>query len=383
MHFHFLLSGPQGDIAAAAEFLQLPFLLSPTEKHPFLSLGDYFEAIKEMLLQDNSHALMTVLTADLKYQPEPADISEVRIRSEKHGAFYHIASIEVAGPAKKVKFAVTTALSEQAKNCLAHEYDILGDLAARFTPEFLPRFYSKNHVEYQSNAGKEEFLMVPGEWLDTYHEWHLGQDPATGGRKIQLWDYQKGYCFLTDEESSELLKQASCILTSYYDHNSFCQIYPWHHGAGDFVAARQGDSIDVKLITARNYCPLIELQPEDESSRLVAIINYLLNLTLRLRLDKLDGIGPPAWMEDFAVQASVKGFFEALSRHETPQGFIDPVYLLEILQAFDPQEYLAMYQPLLDIYAQENADDFALILDELPAHVNELYRAIKEFRLEG
>jgi hypothetical protein len=75
MHFHFLLSGPQGDIEFSAEFLEQPFLLSPTEKHPFLSLGDYFKAIQKMLLQDNGRALNTALAADLKYQEDPADIS--------------------------------------------------------------------------------------------------------------------------------------------------------------------------------------------------------------------------------------------------------------------------------------------------------------------
>ena len=381
MHFHFLLSGPQGDIEFAAEFLEQPFLLSPTEKHPFLSLGDYFEAIQEMLLQDNGRALSTALAADLKYQVDPADISEICIRSEKHGAFYHIASIEITGLAKPVKLAVTTGLSEQAKNCLANEYDILGDLAARFTPEFVPQFYSKNHVNYQSSAGKEEFLMVLGEWLDGYHEWHLSQDPETGVQKIQLWDYQKGYCFLTEQENCELLRQVSSILTGYYDQRSFCQIYPWHHGAGDFVVCRENETIGVKLITVRNYSPLIDLQQEDESSRLVAIINFLLNLTARIRLDKLDGIGTSAWMGDFAVEPSVKGFFEVLSRDAIPNRVIDPADLLEVLQAFDPQEYLAMYHPLLEIYSQEDADDFALILDKLPAHVNQLHRVIQDFEL--
>ena len=336
-----------------------------------------------MLLQDNGRALSTALAADLNYQQDPAGISEIFIRSEKHGAFYHIASIEVTGLAKPVKLAVTTGLSEQAKNCLAHEYDIVGDLAARFSADFLPQFYSKNHVSYQSNGAKAEFLMVLGEWLDGYHEWHLSDDPASRKQTIQLWDYQKGYYFLSDSQSYEMLRQVAYILTYYYDPDSFCQIYPWHHGAGDFVAHRDGDSIRVRLITARNYSPLIDLPLGDESSRLVAIINFLLNLTLRIRLDKLDGVGSPAWMEEIAVQASVKGFFAALNRKNTPPSSIDPADLLEVLQAFDPQEYLAMYQPLLEIYAQEDADDFALVLDELPAHVNELHRVVKELKIEN
>jgi hypothetical protein len=377
MLFRFLLSGPQGDIELTPAFLEQPFLLSPDEKHPFLSLGDYFEAIKEMLLQENSRTLVTALADELNHQVEPANISEVLIRSEKHGAFYHIASIEVTGLAWPIRLAITTGLSEQAKNCLTHEYDILDDLAARFTNEFLPQFYSKNHVVYQSSAGKEEFLMVLGEWLDGYHEWHLSQEPATGGQKIQLWDYEKGYSFLSEAATQELLKKISYILTSYYDQNSFCQIYPWHHGAGDFVARRKKGTIDVKLITVRNYSPLIDLQEGDESSRLVAIINFLLNLTARMRLDKLDGVGASAWIGDFAVEPSIKGFFKALSRND----IIDPAELLEFLQAFDPQEFLSMYQPLLEIYSKEDTDDFALILDKLPEHINQLYRVIQGFQL--
>lgn len=381
MRFRFLLSGPRGDIELTPPSLQQPFLLSPEEEHPFLCLGDYFEAIREMLLRDNSRALISVLAADLKQQVEPADISAVLIRSEKHGAFYHIASIEVTGLAKPARLAVITGLSEQAKNCLTREYDILGDLSAQFSAEFLPHFYSKNHVEYQVHAGKEEFLMVLGEWLDGYHEWHLSQDPETGDPKIQLWDYQKGYRFLTEQESCELLRQVSYILTSYYDQRSFCQIYPWHHGAGDFVVRRENGTIGVKLITVRNHSPLLDLPEGDESSRLVAIINFLLNLTARIRLDKLDGVGAPAWMGDFAVEASVKGFFEALSRDAIPNSVIGPAELLEVLQAFDPPEFLSMYQPLLEIYSQEDADDFALILDKLPDHINQLYRVIQDFQM--
>jgi hypothetical protein len=377
MRFRFLISGPHGDVELTPTLLEHPFLLSPEEEHPFLCLGDYFEAIKKMLLQENCFALTNALKIIFKQHIQHTDISQVIIRSEKHGAFYHIASIEVTCLAGPAKLAVTSGLSEQAKKCLSREYNIVDELAGRFTAEFLPQFYSKNHVEYQADAGKEEFLMVLGEWLDGYHEWHLCHDNQTDSQKIQLWDYQNGYAFLTEQQSRELLRQVSFILTSYYDPRSFCQIYPWHHGAGDFVAHRENGTIGVKLITVRNHSPLIDLPQEEESSRLVAVINFFLNLTVRIRLDKLNGVGAPAWIDDFAVEPSIKGFFEALSRDDV----IDPAQLLEVFQAFDPQEFLSMYQPLLEIYSQEDEADFALILDKLPEHINILHQEIHKLRI--
>jgi hypothetical protein len=383
MQYRFLLSSPQGDKELTSEYLEQPFLLNPTEKHPFLSLGGYFKAIKSFLLQENSSVLVSALSDYFNLQVKPEDIPEVIIRSEKHGEFYHIASVEISVHERTIKLAVTSALSEQAKKILAHEYEIIQTLVARHTADYLPQLYCIKHITCQADLEKEEILMVLGEWLDSYHEWHLNQDQETGSQNIKLWDYQKGYRYLLDAECHELLRQASYILTVFFDQKSYSQIYPWHHGAGDFVVKVEDGAIAVKLITARNYSPLINLQTGEDSSQLAAIINFLLNLSLRIRLDKLDGVGTPAWIDNFAVQAAVKGFFEALSCkiNETQNHNLEPAVLLHVLQAFDPQEFLIMYQPLLEIYSQEDPEDFALVLDKLPAHVNELYRIIHDFEL--
>jgi hypothetical protein len=377
MHCRFLLAGPDGDYEPDPVFLGQPFLISPTEKHPFLSLGDYFNAIQTMLQQDNGRTLAAAFAVAHNWQSDPADIGTVVIRSEKHGAFYHIASVEVAGPAGPVKLAVTSALADEARNCLAREYEILADLTSRFTPEFLPQSYFLSRQPFSCEAGQAELLMVLGEWLAGYHEWHLSRNPATGGQAVQLWDYDQGYVFLSETETSELIRQVAFILTSYYDQDTFSQIYPWHHGAGDFVISR-ADGLKVKLITVRNYSPFLDLSMEDESSRLVGIINFLLNLTLRSRLDRLDGVGEPAWLDDFVVEPALQGFFAALSARP---GTLEPFALLDILQAFDPEEMLAMYEPLLEIYSKEDRDDFAMLLDRLPDHVNILHREMQNLKL--
>jgi len=311
------------------------------------------------------------------------DISKVIIRSEKHGAFYHIASVEIIGIDENIKFALTTALSEPAKTALNKEYFILQQLS-EITSDFIPKIYCKESVTWKTDSGSEEFLVVLGEWLEGYHEWHLSDDPGSGTRKIHLWDYKNGYRFLSDAESYELLLQASSILTHYYDQASFCQIYPWHHGAGDFVVKAESGTISVKLITARQYGPLVQFDQAEEADRLVATIHFLLNLTLRMRLDRLDGVGEPAWLERYAIQAAVAGFFAGLAETQTKNRLMigHVADFLEIMQSFDAQEIYDMYESLLEIYAEEDQDDFRLIQAKLPGHAAELHEVMQGFSLE-
>ena len=384
MRFRFLLSDPDGDLVLSPEDLQQPFLTGPSEKHPFLTLEDYFGALQAFIvLNDGAHlrsALKKQLLADIQ---DLAAIPEVLIRSEKHGAFYHIASIELTGLEKKCKFAVTTALSEPAKASLMEEFAILQNLAG-LNPDYLPVVFHRDSVTCRTGFGTAEFLMVLGEWLDSYHEWHACAAPASSRQEIQLWDYAEGYRLLSAAESFELLRQAAYILTNYYDQGSFCQIYPWHHGAGDFVLKAAPGGLSVKLITARQYEPLVHFDGEEEADRLVAAIHFLLNLCLRVRLDRLAGVGDPAWLDDFAVTAAVEGFFAGLAATVAADRFLlgSAEDFLEILQAFDAREIFEMYESLLEIYAEEDQDDFHLIQAKLPDHAVKLHEVLQNFSLE-
>ena len=384
MHFQFLLSGPHGDIELYPEALDQPLLISPEEQHPFLTLTDYFGALQEFLMLNEGSPLCAALKkpgwfANLK----PVDISEVIIRSEKHGAYYHIASAEIIGPGVKSKFAVTTAVSESAKRSLQAEYGILQKLF-QIGPDYLPELFYRGAVTWQNDTGAAEFLMVLGEWLDSHHEWHVSDAPGSNKQKIKLWDYDNGCRFLSEAESYEMLRQVAYILTCYYDQDSFCQIYPWHHGAGDFVVKPEPGAFSVKLITARQYEPLVHFDGKEAADPLVAAIHFLLNICLRIRLDRLDGVGEPAWLEDFAVHAAVEGFFAKLAATQTKDKLmIGPVAdFLEIMQSFDAQEIFDMYGSLLQIYADEDQDDFRLIQAKLSEHASQLHEALQSFSLK-
>ena len=61
MHFQFLLSDPHGDIELSPEDLDQPFLISPEEQHPFLTLEDYFVALQNFILNADGSALCSAL----------------------------------------------------------------------------------------------------------------------------------------------------------------------------------------------------------------------------------------------------------------------------------------------------------------------------------
>ena len=383
MHFQFLLSDPHGDRELSPEDLEQPFLISPGEQHPFLTLADYFGAVQKFIMLNDGNLLCSAIKRQsLQTDINLSDISEVFIRSEKHGAYYHISSVEIIGPGENFKFAVTAALSEYARPSLGEEYFILQQLSET-SSDFIPKTYCKEPVRWKTDSGSEEFLMILGEWLKGYHEWHASDDPDSGNRKIYLWDYKNGYRFLTDAESYKILRQAACILTYYYDQASFRQIYPWHHGAGDFVVKTGPGPLSVKLISARQYDPLVHFDQAKEADRLVATIQFLLNLTLRMRLDRLEGVGKPAWLGAFAVDAAVAGFFAGLAGTRAEDRLqVGPVAdFLEIMQSFDVQEINDMYESLLEIYAEEDQDDFRLIRKELAGHAVELHEVLQAFTL--
>ncbi|MCD6214526.1 MAG: hypothetical protein J7J46_06080, partial [Candidatus Desulfofervidus sp.] len=93
---------------------------------------------------------------------------------------------------------------------------------------------------------------------------------------------------------------------------TFSQIYPWHHAAGDFVANIKHNKIAVKLTTVRGYEPIVGFIKDNNINPIFALIQFFLILSLKMRLDKFDGIGEIGWLGNFCVKATVEGFFEAL-----------------------------------------------------------------------
>ncbi|MBW2615507.1 MAG: hypothetical protein JRD02_04970 [Deltaproteobacteria bacterium] len=381
MLIEYLFSGPKGDIPIGPDELAIPFKISPSENHPFLTLKDYFEAIKEFILEDHGKPLIAVIRERSNKDISQDTIQKILIRSEKHGDLYHLASVEIFIGTKSVKLSVSTAVSEKGKGYLHHEFDILKFLDRTFNLPYLPKPYFAGAIERHAGPSKESLSMVLADWFEDYHEWHLSIEKESGKQRVCIWDLKNGHGFASEEESHEIFKKAARILTLYYDTQNFSQIYPWHHAAGDFIVKRTNGIIDVKLTTARRYESFMGFFSDENVDPVIALIYFFLNLTIKMRLDRLDGLGDTVWAGGFSVEAATKGFFEALRIIETEgryyPGKVDD--LISLLKSFSPEEIEKLLHSLLEMYRKDDPGDFSIIQSNLKGHVNQLYRAIQGF----
>jgi len=384
MIIKYLFSSPEGDISLTREDLAKPFLISPSERHPFLTLGDYFEALKAFIFKDHGEPLVRVLREVLNREIDLYNIRKMVIRSEKHGVIYHLASVEIFIDDKSIRLSVSTAVSETGKEWLADEYKILISLNASFKLPYLPKVYFKGEVAAPAGRKKTGTLaMFLGEWFENYYEWHISTDEDNKSHKICIWDRQNGNRYASGKEAFEIFRQASKILTLYYDANNFSQIYPWHHAAGDFIVNAGENKIEVRLTTARKYQSLMDSLLQGSADPMIAVVYFFLNLTIRIRLDRLDGVGETVWAGDFSVDAATEGFFWALRimNREGRFNHGEVKDFLSLMQSFEKGEIETLFQPLLGLYQDHSPADISVIQANLKPHVNRLYQTLQDFCL--
>jgi len=381
MEIKYLFSSSEGDISPGPEDLARPFLITPSEHHPFLTLGDYFNTIREFVLKDQGKRLVYILKERLNREIGLDSIHKILIRSEKHGALYHLASVEIFVDDKEIKFAVSTAVSEKGKGWLTHEYEMLEYLNSSLKLPYLPDVCFKGEMEFDAGNGKHETLsMLLSEWFEDYHEWHLSIDKNDNNQKICIWDLQNGNRYASKEEAFEIFRQASKILTLYYDTKDFNQIYPWHHAAGDFIVKTRDSSVDVRLTTVRRFQSIMNYVSEETAKPMTAIVYFFLNLTIRMRLDKLNGVGETVWAGDFCVNATTEGFFDAIRIMESEgRNYLGrPKDLLSLLKSFGEEEIRGLFHPLHDWYQEGDPTEFRVIQANLRSHVNLLYHVLQD-----
>jgi len=365
MLIQYCFSSEQGDLPADPATLQRPFLLGLSEPHPCLTLQDYFDAIRQVVLLS-----LTGIGREGDGNTAPQSIL---IRSEKHGALYHIASAEVLIRGRSRKFAVSTAVTDHAKACLNREEVLLKRLDQAFHLPYLPRVYFKTEVAL---PGKQRLTMLVTEWFEDFHEWHF-----TGARMVSIWDRKEGPRLASLSEVLGLYREISKILTLYYDANTFCRIGPWRHAAGDFIIKPGQGKVHARLTTVRGYEPLKLFNPATPVNPVIALVYFLLDLSLKMRLDRLDGTGEGIWVGDFCLRPVLEGFFDALEdmacRGRYPLG--KPRDLLPLLRAFSIAEVQALYEPLLSLYRQDNDQDLPLIEANAGIHTEKLCNIIRRF----
>jgi hypothetical protein len=379
-------SSPQGDIPVQDRDLNQPFILAESEVHPTLTLSDYFAAITNLILREKDFLRQLI---DLNHEPGTKDsentIEKLVIRSEKHGLLYHIASAELFfNDLWHGKFALSTALSEKGRKCLQQDYCFTKKLSTLpGCSSYLPALYLLDENPFHTSGKNVSGMMVVGEWLEDFHEWHQSFDRETREYQLVLWDYIRGNRILPPACGAKIFHQIAKILTSLYDPDTQEQIYPWHHAAGDFIVKWDNDTLEVRLITVRGYHPLISIPTEEPASQLTAIILFFLHVTIRMRLDKLDGVGDITWLDDYVVSAAAHGFFSALAeKNGLAEMPFSPGQLLKIMRSFAPEDFLTMCQPLLELYRADSEADYQVILQNIEKHLELICGVLQAIRAE-
>jgi len=380
----FLFSTSEGDRAITAAELAHPLLLSPGKSHPFLTLGDLLSGAADFLLRQHPDQTRLALEAIAGRTIPWDDIGSIAIRSEKQGALYQIASVEfhpLPGRPPCPRLALTSALTPDASACLAHEFGLLQALGQRRQGHRLQRVFFAGEVPLGKAGGEPQARFVCGEWIIGHHEWHVSRAPGTDEQVFVLWDTNRGHRRLEPFQTHELFRQAAFILTSFFDPGNGREITPWHHAAGDFIVRTDG-GVGVRLVTVRDFRPVVEIPGGGEAIP-VRLLLFLIHLTVRMRLDKVDGVGQPAWLNEGVIAPTLEGFLTALhdraAHGETlplsPEGF------LALCRMFPAPDLLTTASPLLAAYQHEAASDATLIASRWEAHMHELANVLAHVTL--
>lgn len=372
-------SSQQGDIIADDSMLSQNFAIGPSEIHPFLTLRDFFECMRRFLLPEKGQSCLPDILSHVWQRPvNIEEIETIIIRYEKYGTLYQICSIDMSARGASAKLCANAALSGTAKQTLEREFELLSLLEDEKGPGFLPRIYKKDSVEMGTPDRSVSLLVILLEWFEGYEEWHF--QAHEGSTRAFLWDMKGGYRFLSKAQTFGIVLQASRILTLYYDVESTRRITPWHHGGGDFIVGESEEGIDLKLVTARGYEPIgffnAGCLPE-------ALCAFCIELITKMRLDKWEGIGESTWADRFVLEASLKGFFEALGIKEAQgeMSGLSAADILKRLKSFDVDQLRSLVKgQLLDIQGGDLSDHLA-IRRHLDKHVAQIHAAIQSFKV--
>ena len=364
----------------------LPLTRSPLNRQPSPkpgfspTHGDYFLAARAFLERNDFERFTKAVAQSRGHATKPQDIEVIRIILVKHGEFYHPALIEAVVHSKPVLFVLNLAISQVGQDHIKKEYQTLQMLARKYSITYIPRVYT--YAEIASRGGRI-IPMFLGQWLKGFHEFHIAGNPPDSSGHIKVWDPDRGNFFLTRRQMLDLYTRAAAILTYYYDLESFQQIFPWHHAAGDFVVKVKSSSVAVFLVSARRYSPLFRSNHQTAAGGigpeqiLQGLLIFLISLSIRMRLDRLDGVGDIVWSDETAVLGAVNGFFQVLASKPPIASLPAPadICFKTYLSSCSKQDLVELADAIVGTF-DPAMPEVPLIQSRLGAHIDTLYPAI-------
>jgi hypothetical protein len=384
--FHFFISGEEKEIFSGSRLWELPLSGGSTgnggdprseavNQDEKITVGEYLSAAGRVLSQKNFSMLQTGLGA-ISSEPVSMDDSDaISVFLEKHGAFYHPLKIKVAlKDSQTCLFVLNGAVSDLGLSLIETESALISKLNKTFLKSYLPRIFGLNILETQK--GRIGFFL--GEWFQGYKEFHV--TGGSGQRKIVIWESDGSCRYLTEKSMLPVYREAAKILTYYYNIETFEQIYPWHHAAGDFIVKQADGQFQVRLITVRGYSPLTEFGSDEADKKnhiLPSLLVFFFNLSLRMRIDRLDGTGEAVMMGDEVITATVDGFLDALDKKSQVHNYGDLKQIFTtFFNGFDLDQIMNIGTAILES-SDINPTETGLIKKNLESHCRILQAIFK------
>jgi hypothetical protein len=383
--FIFGLGPHEPPVTAASELWAAPlpvsrraFGISPDDDafDARITYGDYFSAAHDFLEQDHAAVLCRAVGRLASRRVEPDDVAQVAVFLVKHGAFYHPAWIQAKVCDRWWSMVLNVAVSPIGRTILDQEFENLARLHREMTAPYWPQVFGLGSGRTPAGGRLPMFL---GEWLEGFHEFHLSAVADNDPPRVVVWDDEQGRRNLTVFQVQELLRQAALILAYAYNPLTLEAILDWHHAAGDFVVNLDGVGLGVRLISARRYAPMAELEQPDVAAILDALLVYLVDISLRLRVDRSDGIGQAACYPPHVMSAICLGYLQGIqagaARRGLPEDFVQMVRRFFALH--DAQALMPIVDAVLIKYSPDN-ETWTLLRTSTRAHASALAKSLTE-----
>ncbi|MFK5952045.1 MAG: hypothetical protein QM498_03240 [Desulfobacterium sp.] len=382
--FAYYISGFSGALSSGNPLWQTPLASTkkPKQGHPSpeFTIGDYFKYATLFLGQERYRFLKQGLAFHFHREVGLEEVAGISLFLEKHGAFYHPTRVEVKlnTHTQVLTFALNAAISDMGLALMAKEYNCL----KRLLPQpglnsSLPAVFGFGKMSCEK--GDISFFLA--HWFKGYQEFHV-TDSRQNIEHIALWQSDGSAVKMAPAHHVTLYDKASEILTSFYSPHTFEQIFPWHHAAGDFIVKEINGLLDVKLITVRGYGALFDIDKPPEKRNMEEIFQglllFLVNLSLRMRIDRVDGTGGYHLVHSDAIKATLKGFFRALG-DKIINGYSQDALkekFYRFLMQFDDSDFKEILTLILNAHPHPEMEE-KLIKKNLDSHAKDLYHAIQ------
>ncbi len=341
---------------------------------------NYMESIRTFLLEHlkEFHGLV------LEKSQTTAEIRSIDLVAEKRGADYFPASVRVRTLKDEIWFAVNVAMTERGLSRIWQDYELLKSLGSKGENKFLPEVFFINTLQDKSaSMVGSPIRMFLAEWFRGYHEFHIANSVKNNQSVFSFWDTDNGYTEFSELVALQLIEKVSYVLGYFFNLDTFQEIYPWHHAAGDFIA-KLAPFPDVKLITVRQYESRVSFPDDSHENLNDALLIFLANLTIRARIDRIDGTGEFVWLRGQFVKSIFMGFLKSMmTKEQEKSGSYDFFKkFIKTLGTRTIEDWSQLFIQIIESYDQR-APDFEIIKENLVDHIFDVYQNCQDLMIEN